>query len=128
VLRVAERWGLSTRAVTPGLVRLLNAGATERELSAFLEDAQRGTHRAFNGVDQKFRFGCSCVPDRFELWRKSRTAVHSTRPPMAESTPAPALTEAEQAEAEKLRARYAGVARTEPDAIAELVKHVSRGR
>jgi len=127
VHRVADRWRLTTRSVTPGLLRLLNAGATERELLAFLADAERGTHRAFNGVDERLRFGCSCTAERFAIWRASRASMRSTREP--DAAPAvPALSEAERAEAEKLRARYAGVARTEPDAIAELVKHVSRGR
>ncbi|HMG13332.1 MAG TPA: hypothetical protein VK571_09160 [Gemmatimonadaceae bacterium] len=127
VHRVADRWRLTTRSVTPGLLRLLNAGATERELLAFLADAERGTHRAFNGVDERLRFGCSCTAERFAIWRASRASMRSTREP--DAAPAvPALSEAERAEAEKLRARYAGVARTESDAIAELVKHVSRGR
>jgi hypothetical protein len=72
VHRVAARWQLSARIVTPGLMRLLNAGATERELQAFLVDAERGTHPAFDGVGGENRFGRSCTAERFAVWRKSR--------------------------------------------------------
>jgi DNA-binding transcriptional ArsR family regulator len=71
---VARRWQLDPAQVRPGLGRLLAAGASERELGAFLADAERGRHAAFGGVDERRRFGCSCTAARFEIWRESRRA------------------------------------------------------
>lgn len=83
VLAVAARWQLSPRIVTPGIQRLLNARATERELQAFLRDAERGSHPAFDGVGEENRFGRSCTEARFEIWRRSRARA-----------PAPAIVDA----------------------------------
>lgn len=74
---VQERHNVEPRLSTPGLMRLVGAGATEHELRAFLTDLERGTHPCFDGVEHaQFRFGAACTVDRFEKWRASRA-----RPP-----------------------------------------------
>ncbi len=74
---VQQRHNVEPRLSTPGLMRLLNAGATEHELRAFLTELERGTHPCFDGIQHaQFRFGAACTVERFEKWRASRA-----RPP-----------------------------------------------
>ncbi len=74
---VQERHNVEPRLSTPGLMRLVNAGATEHELRAFLTDLERGTHPCFDGIEHaQFRFGAACTVERFAKWRASRA-----RPP-----------------------------------------------
>jgi len=74
---VATRHNVEPRLSTPGLMRLVNAGATEHELRAFLTDGERGSHPCFDGLDHAdFRFGAMCTVERFAKWRASRA-----RPP-----------------------------------------------
>jgi len=120
--RVCQRWHLGPGQVTPGLMRLLGAGATDRELADFLADAERGRHPAFGGVDERQRFGCSCTAERFRIWRESRQrrpAVEAPEPP-----PEPDALSLDELgrRAEAFRRSLGRVAADEPDAIAELVR------
>jgi len=75
---VEERHSVSSRLSTPGLMRLLNAGATERELRAYLTDAERGSHPCFDGVERaQFRFGAVCTLERFAKWRASQARARA---------------------------------------------------
>jgi len=66
-------------------MRLVNAGATEHELRAFLTDLERGTHPCFDGIEHaQFRFGAACTVDRFEKWRASRARPPRRGPSMRE--------------------------------------------
>lgn len=72
---VHERLGVTSQMSTPGLLRLLNAGASDRELRAYALDQKRGIGPAFDGLEHaRFRFGAACTEDRFELWRRARAA------------------------------------------------------
>lgn len=82
---VRERHNVEPRLSTPGLMRLVNAGATEHELRAFLTDLERGTHPCFDGIEHaQFRFGAACTVDRFEKWRASRARPPRRGPSMRE--------------------------------------------
>jgi hypothetical protein len=114
VQRVVERWRLPPRVVTPGLMRLLNERATEQELQAFLADAERGTHPAFDGVGDENRFGRSCTAQRFAVWRKSREPRRAVVP---------------REDREVLAPREERLSPAEVEAFAELAKlEMARGR
>jgi len=82
---VEKRHAVEPRLSTPGLMRLLNAGATEHELRAFLTDGERGSHPCFDGLEHAdFRFGAMCTEARFAKWRASRARA---QPPIVDVEP-----------------------------------------
>ncbi len=106
---VQQRHNVEPRLSTPGLMRLVHAGATEHELRAYLTDAERGSHPCFDGIQHaNFRFGAICTPERFAKWRASRA-----RPPRR----GPSVREQLESELEPTMP-----APDEMTAIAELVK------
>lgn len=108
---VQQRHNVEPRLSTPGLMRLVNAGATEHELRAYLIDGERGTHPCFDGIEHaNFRFGALCTVERFTKWRASRA-----RPPRR----GPSVREQLERELEPATGMPAP---DEMTAIAELVK------
>jgi hypothetical protein len=82
---VQQRHNVEPRLSTPGLMRLVTAGATEHELRSYLTDAERGSHPCFDGVEHaNFRFGAVCTPERFAKWRASRARPPRRGPSVSE--------------------------------------------